>query len=71
MCSGALRVLQEVSSEFGVVAVFVDDLILINSNTNDMNKTKKSLQSQFKMRDLGVVKNLLVYASGVTSQVST
>ena len=36
-----------------VIAVYVDDLILITAMSEDMTKLKKSLESRFKMKDMG------------------
>ena len=38
-----------------VVAVYVDDLVLIAKTTNELQKVKDSLTSRFKMKDMGKI----------------
>ena len=38
-----------------VVAVYVDDLVLIAKTTNELQKVKDSLSSRFKMKDMGKI----------------
>ena len=41
------------ADKFAILAVYVDDLILITEDQQSMDKVKKSLSSQFKMKDMG------------------
>ena len=43
------------SDTLTIVAVWVDDLILITENHKDMSAVKKNLESRFKMKDLGAL----------------
>ena len=38
-----------------VVAVYVDDLVLIAKTANELQKVKESLSSRFKMKDMGKI----------------
>ena len=54
--------IQTKTSGVTVVAVYVDDLIIITKTSEQMEKVKKTLTSQFKMKDLGK----LHYCLGIT-----
>ena len=41
------------ASTMAIVAVYVDDLILITKTVEEMQEVKKSLAAQFKMKDMG------------------
>lgn len=59
-CAGEPCVFYNIrNGELSIIMVFVDDLILIGRNKNIMARIKSLLMSQFKMRDLGPVKDLL------------
>ena len=45
-----------------IVAVYVDDLIVIAETEEEMKKVKQSLSAQFKMKDMGI----LHYCLGIT-----
>ena len=47
-----------------IVAVYVDDLIVLTKALERMNRTKKSLAEQFKMKDLGEIH----YRLGINTQ---
>ena len=47
-----------------IIAVYVDDLIIMTDNATDMSSTKRALEARFKMKDLGV----LHYCLGITVQ---
>ena len=54
--------IQTKTSGVTVVAVYVDDLIIITKTSEQMEEVKKTLTSQFKMKDLGK----LHYCLGIT-----
>lgn len=41
------------AENLAIVAVYVDDLIVITNTTEEMDKVKKSLEMKFKMKDMG------------------
>jgi hypothetical protein len=44
------------TNDFGVIiCLYVDDMLIISINMNDVNDTKKYITSQFKMKDLNEV----------------
>ena len=44
------------TNDFGVIiCLYVDDMLIINTNMNGVNDTKKYLTSKFKMKDLNKV----------------
>ena len=48
------------TKEYGVIiCLYVDDLLIIGTNIQGINDTKKYLTSQFKMKDLGEVDTIL------------
>lgn len=42
-----------------IVAIYVDDLIIVHKDLKKIDKVKEALNSRFNMKDLGEVKNLL------------
>ena len=40
-------------SSLVIIAIYVDDLILIAESVEELNNTKKSLEAQFEMKDMG------------------
>ena len=42
--------------ESTIVALYVDDILIISDNQDEINKTKAFLQEQFEMEDMGIVK---------------
>ena len=44
-----------------IVAVYVDDLIVIAETEEEMKKVKQSLSAQFKMKDMNKTVNRSVY----------
>ncbi|MGD0511293.1 MAG: reverse transcriptase domain-containing protein, partial [Candidatus Micrarchaeaceae archaeon] len=42
-----------------IVAIYVDDLIIVHKDMAKINKIKEALNAKFNMKDLGEVKNLL------------
>ena len=49
----------EESGEIIIVAVYVDDLIIVTKTNEKMNKIKRNLISKFKMKDLGKLHHCL------------
>lgn len=47
-----------------IIAVYVDDLLLVGKNTDEINSIKRALKGQFKMTDLGPCQHYL--GMGVT-----
>ena len=45
--------------ELEILAVYVDDLILITESTESMNKLKRALKEHYKMIDMGVLSHIL------------
>ena len=44
------------SKDYGVIiCLYVDDMLIVSTNMQGINETKKYLTSQFKMKDLGEV----------------
>ena len=41
------------------MALYVDDILIISDNQDEINKTKAFLQEQFEMEDMGIVKRFL------------
>ncbi len=46
--------------ELEILAVYVDDLILIMESIESMNKLKMALQKRYKMKDMGELSYILV-----------
>ncbi|KAM9933214.1 hypothetical protein OXX80_007164 [Metschnikowia pulcherrima] len=46
-------------SEVLVVALYVDDLLIVGSHETEIDKVKKDLSHRFKMKDLGLAKKFL------------
>ncbi|KMQ91985.1 gag-pol polyprotein [Lasius niger] len=46
-------------SKLVIIAVYVDDLLLLSNDVKAKNLTKKQLHKKFEMKDLGAVRNLL------------
>ena len=42
-----------------IVCLYVDDMLIMSKNIDDINATKKMLSSKFDMKDLGVVDLIL------------
>jgi len=42
-----------------IIAIYVDDLIIVHKDLGRINKVKEALNSRFNIKDLGEVKNLL------------
>ena len=42
-----------------IIAVYVDDMVIVSSNIDRIDKFKKEISEKFKCTDLGVVKNIL------------
>lgn len=42
-----------------VFCLYVDDMLILGKNMNEVNETKDFLKSQFKMKDLGEVDTIL------------
>ena len=49
----------EETGEMAIVAVYVDDLIIVTRTNEKMKEIKKSLTSMFKMKDLGELHHCL------------
>ena len=50
---------KRVGKEFFVILVYVDDLLVTDSNLNLIQQVRKDLQHRFKMKDLGELKYFL------------
>jgi len=42
-----------------IIAIYVDDIMIMANDVSTMTETKKSLTNKFKMKDLGEIKNFL------------
>uniref|UniRef100_A0A3Q7GFP8 Reverse transcriptase Ty1/copia-type domain-containing protein n=1 Tax=Solanum lycopersicum TaxID=4081 RepID=A0A3Q7GFP8_SOLLC len=56
---GLVRKIKRVGKEFFVILVYVDDLLVTDSNLNLIQQVRKDLQHRFKMKDLGELKYFL------------
>ena len=45
--------------ELEILAVYVDDLILITESTENMNELKRALKEHYKMKDMGELSHIL------------
>ena len=45
--------------ELEILAVYVDDLILITESTESMNELKRALKERYKMKDMGELYHIL------------
>src|SRR5258705_7975118 len=43
------------NSKFCIIALYVDDLMILSNNLSSLRKKKKQLMSTFKMKDLGEI----------------
>jgi hypothetical protein len=43
-----------------IIIIYVDDLILASKKLEKLNEVKKNMKSEFKMKDLGPINNILV-----------
>ncbi|XP_009621230.2 uncharacterized mitochondrial protein AtMg00810-like [Nicotiana tomentosiformis] len=51
--------IRKAGSDLVVILVYVDDLLITGNNQSLLSQTRKDLQSQFKMKDLGELKFFL------------
>jgi hypothetical protein len=51
--------IKNIKGEICIIAIYVDDLLLVSKDTDTMKKMKKMLMSEFKCKDLGEVHYLL------------
>nr|GEY42813.1 putative ribonuclease H-like domain, GAG-pre-integrase domain protein [Tanacetum cinerariifolium] len=68
MCYGPLLLLEEVSSSFIILLLYVDDMLVAGSDIAEIKKLKRQLSQEFEMKDLGSAKPNIAHEIEVVSR---
>ena len=46
---------RKVGSNYIILLLYVDDMLVVDANLDEINRLKKQLSCEFEMRDLGII----------------